>query len=209
MGLADTLNVVLATAEKLRASTAANEANTKALLIEPLLGALGWNPADLDVVEREVKVFDGTYLDYALKVAGASRIYVEAKAIGGNVDDSKFIAQTVNYANNDGILWCVLTNGLRYRIYKTNEPVAMDQKLLFELDLTDAAEPMSERARLLRLISREAVQDGSLDAFGDRMFTDTRVRKALADVAASPPAPFLAAVEKKALLLFPWVDVSA
>ena len=197
MALTDTIGAVLATAGKLKASTAANEANTKALLIEPLLGALGWSPTDLDVVEREVKVFDGTFLDYALKVAGASRIYVEAKAIGGNLDDPKFIAQTVNYANNDGILWCVLTNGLRYRVYKTNEPVAMDQKLLFEVDLDDVTEPVSERARLLRLVSREAVQDGSLDAFGDRMFTDTRVRKALAALAASAPAPFLAAVEQE------------
>lgn len=197
MALTDTIGAVLVTADKLRVSTAANEANTKALLIEPLLGALGWSPTDLDVVEREVKVFDGTFLDYALKVAGTARIYVEAKAIGGNLDDPKFIAQTVNYANNDGILWCVLTNGLRYRIYKTNEPVAMDQKLLFEVDLTDIAEPVSERARLLRLISREAVQDGSLDAFGDRMFTDTRVRKALAGLALSAPAPFLAAVNQE------------
>lgn len=197
MALTDTIGAVLVTADKLRVSTGANEANTKALLIEPLLGALGWSPADLDVVEREVKVFDGTFLDYALKVAGASRIYVEAKAIGGNLDDPKFIAQTVNYANNDGILWCVLTNGLRYRVYKTNEPVAMDQKLLFEVDLADVTEPVGERARLLRLVSRDAVQDGSLDAFGDRMFTDTRVRKALAALAGSAPAPFLAAVEQE------------
>ena len=196
MALPETITAVLATAEKLKASTASNEANTKALLIEPLLGALGWSPADLDVVEREVKVFDGTFLDYALKVAGGSRIYVEAKAIGGNLNDPKFIAQTINYANNDGILWCVLTNGLRYRVYKTNEPVAMDQKLLFEVDLTDADEPVSEKARLLRLVSREAVNDGSLDAFGDRMFTDTRVRKALAALAASPPPAFIGAVEK-------------
>lgn len=196
MALPETITTVLATAEKLSASTAANEANTKALLIEPLLGALGWSPADLDVVEREVKVFDGTFLDYALKVAGGSRIYVEAKAIGGNLNDPKFIAQTINYANNDGILWCVLTNGTRYRVYKTNEPVAMDQKLLFEVDLTDTDEPVSEKARLLRLVGREAVEDGSLDAFGDRMFTDTRVRKALSELAASPPPAFIGAVEK-------------
>ena len=66
MGLPETINEVLATAKKLKASTAANEANTKALMIEPLLGSLGWNPSDLDIVEREVKVFDGTFLDLSL-----------------------------------------------------------------------------------------------------------------------------------------------
>jgi len=62
-GLQEVIGSVLATAEKLRASTAGNEANTKALLIEPLLNALGWNPVDLDAVERGVKVYQGTFLD--------------------------------------------------------------------------------------------------------------------------------------------------
>ena len=66
-------------------------------------------------------------------------LYVEAKGLKKSLDDKQFIAQTVNYANNDGVVWCVLTNGLTYRVYKTNEPVAMDQKLLFEVDLVDVA----------------------------------------------------------------------
>lgn len=191
MGLPETIAAVLETAGKLKSSTGANEANTKALLIEPLLGALGWSPSDLDEVEREVQVFDGTFLDYALKVAGDPRVYVEAKAIGGNLDDKKLIAQAINYANNDGVLWCILTNGLRYRVYKTNEPVAMDQKLLFEVDLLDSSDPLGQQVNLLRLVSREAVQGNELDAFGDRMFTDTRVRKALAELAAKPPSALL------------------
>ena len=197
MGLLETINDVLATAKKLRASTAANEANTKALMIEPLLGSLGWNPFDLDIVEREVKVFDGTFLDYALKVAGDARLYVEAKSVGGNLDDKKFVAQAINYANNDGVLWCVLTNGLRYRVYKTNEPVAMDQKLLFEVDLIDETDPLNEKVKLLRLVSRDAVEDGTLDAFGDRVFTDTRVRKALSELASDPPDPLLSIITKQ------------
>lgn len=197
MALPETISDVLATATKLKASTAANEANTKVLMIEPLLGALGWNPTDLDVVEREVKVFDGTFLDYALKVIGEPRLYIEAKSIGGNLNDKKFVAQAINYANNDGVLWCVLTNGLRYRVYKTNEPVAMDQKLLFEVDLTDESDPLSEKVKLLRLISRQAVEDGDLDGFGERVFTDTRVRKALAEIAAEPPDSFVSMLTKK------------
>ena len=197
MALSDTIGAILATAQKLKATTAGNEANTKALLIEPLMAALGWDLGDIDSVEREVKVFDGTYLDYALKVAPVPRIYVEAKGISENIGDKKFIAQTINYANNDGVLWCVLTNGVRYNVYKTNEPVSMDQKLLFEVDLTDESEPRSQKAQLLRLLSRSSVEDGSLDKFGDRVFTDTRVRKALAELAANPPDPFLSAVRGK------------
>ena len=167
------------------------------LLIEPILASLGWDPLDLDAVEREIKVFDGTFLDYSLKVEGHARVYVEAKALGENLDDKKFVAQTVNYANNDGVLWCVLTNGLSIKIYKTNEPVAMDRKLLFEVDLSNESESVGDKAKLLRFISREAVEDGSLDHFGERMFTDGRVRKALGELAGDPPTAWLEALAAK------------
>lgn len=197
MGLQETVDGVRQGAETLGGTKAANEANTKALLIEPMLNALGWNTTNLEAVEREVKVYEGTYLDYALKVDNAPRLYVEAKAIGEKLDDKKFVAQTLNYANNDGVVWCVLTSGIRYRIYKTNEPVSMDQKLLAEVDLSDDDEPDAEKLRLLRLIGRTAVEAGQLDDFGDRVFTDTRVRKALADLAKKSAAPLRELVAKE------------
>src|SRR5437763_16567715 len=140
MAVPEAISKLVEAAEALQASGSGNEANTEALLIEPLMASLGWDPTDLGAVEREVKVFDGTFLDYALKSGGTPRLYVEAKGLHEQLDDNKFIAQTVNYANNDGVVWCVLTNGRRVRVYKTNEPVAMDRKLLFEVDLADESE---------------------------------------------------------------------
>ena len=194
MALVDAIPKALAAVAKLKTSSAANEANTKAHVIEPLLSALGWDLLEIDAVAREVKVFEGTFLDYALKQAGNPRLYVEAKGAGENLDDKKFIAQTINYANNDGVLWCLLTNGVRWRVYKTNEPVAMDQKLLFEVDLGDDSESTAEKAKLLNLVSRAAVDSGELDRFGDRVFTDARVRKALADLATDLPGPLVDAL---------------
>lgn len=187
MSLPATLEQLLATATKLK-SSAGNEANTKALLIEPLLASLGWNPADLDQVEREYRVFDGTLLDYALKIEGQPRLFLEAKAIGSNLDDKAFIAQTVNYANNAGVLWCVLTNGIAYRVYKTNEPVGMEEKLLFEADISEAGTgAASEVAKALQLIGFKSLLDGQLEGWGERVFVDKRVRKALSSLAQKPP----------------------
>ena len=197
MALPDTITKLVETTAKLKTSGAGNEANTKALLIEPMIASLGWNPVDLDMVEREVKVYEGTHLDYALKLDGAPRLYVEAKGLNESLDDKKFIAQTVNYANNDGVVWCVLTNGARVRVYKTNEPVAMDRKLLFEVDLTDDEETAPDKAKLLRLIAHDAVQEGDLDRFGERVFTDSRVRQALAELASDPPAAVLSALSMR------------
>ena len=192
MQLADAIEKVLATATKLKASSGANEANTKVLLIEPLLAALGWDVGDLDAVEREYRVYDNTSLDYALKIDGKPRLYVEAKAIGKNLDDKQFIAQTVNYANNEGVLWCVLTNGLVYRVYKTNEPVPMEQKLLFEVDLSvEGTSTATEKGKSLELIARQSMLNDALEKWGDRVFTDARVRKALAQLASQPSTKFL------------------
>lgn len=146
----------LASAEELRASKAVgSEANTRSLLIDPVLDGLGWNLRDIREVEREFRVYDGTLLDYALRLDGTPRLFIEAKAANKSLDDKAFIAQTVNYANNEGVVWCVLTNGLLYRVYKTNEPVGMEQKLLFEVDLrgwsrtSSCSTPSSRRGRSL------------------------------------------------------------
>lgn len=194
MSLTDAIAKALVASQKLQASGAANEANTKALMIEPLLAALGWDPTDLDVIEREVKVYDGTFLDYGLKADGTPRLYVEAKAVGENLTDKKFVAQAVNYANNDGVVWCVLTNGITWRVFKTNETATMDRKLLFEVDISNDTQPAAELAKLLRLIGHEAVTSGGLDRYGERIFTDSRVRAALATMAADPPTALTDAV---------------
>jgi predicted transport protein len=165
------------------------------LLIEPMLRALGWDTTDLSQVEREHRVFDNTSLDYALKIDGEPRLFVEAKGVAKDLSDRSFIAQAINYANNEGVLWCVLTNGLAYRVYKTNEPVGMEQKLLFEVDLEEASgDGATEVAQSLELVGRQALIEGDLDLWGERVFTDVRIRQALADLVANPPKGFLGAV---------------
>ncbi len=196
MALKDAITKVLARAVELRTSErGGNEANTKALLIEPMLQALGWDTADLGQVEREHRVYDNTSLDYALKIDGEPRLFVEAKGVEKDLGDRSFIAQAINYANNEGVIWCVLTNGLSYRVYKTNEPVGMEKKLLFEVDLEEASgDSATEVAQSLELIGRQALIDGDLDLWGERVFTDVRIRHALADLVADPPTGFLSAV---------------
>jgi predicted transport protein len=197
--LANVVGAVLANAKSLgEAGPAANEANTKQGLIDPLLSALGWNVGDWREVDREYKVFDGTFLDYALRIGGKAKLFVEAKALGRGLSDKGFIAQTVNYANNEGVVWCVLTNGLVYQVYKSNEPVPMDRKLLLEVDLREA-EDAAERAQVvssLQVLSRESVASGDLDAWGEVVFTDIRTRAALAKLAKEPPPGFVNAVTR-------------
>jgi predicted type IV restriction endonuclease len=187
--LEDAVAQVLQVADQLRSAGAAgNEANTRALLIEPILSALGWDLGDIGEVEREFRVYDGTFLDYALRLGGKPKLFVEAKALSKSLNDKPFIAQTVNYANNEGVLWCVLTNGLNYRVYKSNEPVDMERKLLYEVNLQVAANEHDRPTvlRSLSTLSRTSAETGELDAWGEEVFTDVRIRTALAGLGRNP-----------------------
>jgi predicted transport protein len=74
----------------------------------------------------------------------------------------------------------------------------MPQKLLFEVELKEIVnESGSDAASSLSLLSRESLQSGSLDLMGERVFTDTRVRKVLSQLSADPPASFIKLVEQK------------
>lgn len=170
-----------------------NETNTRVLLIEPMLEALGWDTHDLSAVTREFKLFDGSFLDFALMDNEKPRLFVEAKALNSDLSDPKWVSQTINYANNEGVTWCALTDGLRYHVYKTNEPVDMTRKLLFEVDLTEAADPEQRPGIIRRLsfLARESILRGDLDSWGVRLFDDGRVRATLEQLFTDPPSRFV------------------
>jgi len=193
MGLAELLPNLLATIAQLEGHGSANEANTKHHVIEPLLRGLGWNLDDFNEVDREFRVYDGTFLDYALRIDGKPKLFIEAKALGKALSDKAFIAQTVNYANNEGVVWCVLTNGLAYHVYKSNEPVPMDRKLLFELDVKEmsSAGDSSDVIERLQILSRSSVQTGNLDTWGEQVFVDFRTRAALASLGQQPTSKLI------------------
>lgn len=176
-----------------------NESNTKVLLVEPILEALGWDTKDLDCVTREHQVFDGTFLDYALIADAKPALFVEAKAWGGRINDPKWTAQAINYANNAGVVWCALTDGVIYRVFKTNEPVDMARKLVFEVDLREVADP-DARQRLLQqlhLLSRDQVVAGQLDALGSRLFDEARVRRALEALFNEAPTRLISLIREQ------------
>jgi len=148
-GVREAAESVWARVEK-HGKSAFNEQNTCSILIEPLLASLGWDLTDPKSVDRQYRVYDGTRLDFALMLAGKPALFVEAKAAGQSLDHPPFIAQAINYANNEGVLWCVLTNGLLYRVYKTNEPVAMPEKLMFEANLAELGDLATQGTTCVR-----------------------------------------------------------
>ena len=56
-------------------------------------------------------------MDYALLLLRTPRLFVEAKALGQNLDDRRWAHQIMGYATVAGVEWVVITDGDEYRIY--------------------------------------------------------------------------------------------
>ena len=172
---------------------------TRTIFIDPLLAALGWDIRDPDEVELEHPTVDGKSVDYAMKVNRKVVLHLEAKQLGDPLDDVKSITQVVGYAANDGIEWCVLTNGVRYKVYKASEKASAPDKLLFEvsIDLNDGSGmTVEELARQFSRFSRESMAKGLLDQLGTEIFTTGKVRKVLDRLFVETPAAFIRLIRK-------------
>ena len=173
---------------------ALKETPTRKIVIDPLLEALGWDLCDPDEVQLEYPTVDGKSVDYAMKLNKKPVLLVEAKALDDSLDDVKGITQVVGYAANDGIVWCILTNGIKWRVYRSVEKCPAPDKLMFEvnLDPNDSdGMTVEQLARQMWRFSREEMAKGTLDALGEQTFTDGKVRKALDVLMTAPPRPFL------------------
>lgn len=194
------MNKLIQTIEMLRQKLSAlrrhslKETPTRTIVIDPLLESLGWDVRDPDEVQLEYPTVDGKSVDYALKLNKKPILLVEAKGLDDTLDDVKCVTQVVGYAANDGIVWCVLTNGIKWRVYRSVEQCPAPDKLMFEVSIDpDASEGMTvdQIAKQLWRFSCEEMAKGTLDALGEQTFTDGKVRKALQVLMTDPPRPFL------------------
>ena len=170
------------------------ETSTRTIVIDPLLEALGWDVRDPNEVQLEYPTVDGKFVDYALKLNRKPVLLVEAKALDDALNDVKATTQVVGYAANDGIVWCILTNGIKWRVYRSVEKCPAPDKLMFEVSIEPKeSEGMTVQqiARQMWRFSSDEMVAGTLDTLGEQTFTDGKVRKALKTIMSDPPRTFL------------------
>jgi len=163
---------------------------TRTIFVDPLLQSLGWDVRDPDEVELEYPTIDGKSVDYAPKINRKPVLFIEAKSLNDPLTDVKSITQVVGYAANAGVEWCILTNGVTYKVYRSSERAAAPDKLLFEVSL-DAKETegmtIQQVAEQFARFSRDAMAKGLLDEIGEQIFTIGKIRKALDKLFIDPP----------------------
>ena len=86
-----------------------NEENTKKDCILPLFQALGWDVENSEEVAAEAKASNGR-VDYAYKLHGVPRFFLEAKPLSTNLTDERWVKQAITYAYPKGVTWAVLCN---------------------------------------------------------------------------------------------------
>ena len=154
-----------------------NEENTKATLIEPVLRALGWDTEDVEEVVREYRIKSRDKpVDYGLLVLRTARLFVEAKALGENLDDRRWTNQIMGYAGVAGVQWIVLTDGNEYRIYNTHAPVSVEEKLFRSVKVSDDSPIVLET---LELLAKDRMEENRIEVLWRAHFVDRHVRSAI------------------------------
>lgn len=156
------------------------EIPTRTIFVDVLLEALGWYVRDPDEVELEWPTLDGRSVDYALKINRKPVLFLEAKPLNDPLADVKSITQVVGYAANAGVDWCVLTNGVTYKVYRSTEKAEAPEKLAFELSFDPKeTEGMSleQVAEQFSRLSRDAIAKGILDEIGEQTLLRERLGK--------------------------------
>lgn len=121
-GLIEVIKSVIADSAKYEQKLKKNEAATRATLIDPVLRALGWDTANPNMIEFELNS-GSTILDYALyDSSGKVRVIVEAKSLGGNLNDTNILFKLVSYCLTYGISNLFLTNGIVWQHFFDLQP---------------------------------------------------------------------------------------
>lgn len=144
----------------------ANESDTVMYLIKFFEDVLGYDPLKGEI-SKELAIKD-RYCDVALKVDGAVRLLVEAKAAGLKSLADKHIEQAENYASRAGVPWVLLTNGIEWRLYHLtfNEGEGIAHDLAFEVNFLEELDRNSEGVwEKFELLTRTAMRKDSLEEF--------------------------------------------
>jgi len=167
---------------------------TRTIFIDPLLQALGWDVRDPDEVQLEYPTIDGKSVDYSPKVNRKPVLFIEAKPLNDPLSDVKAITQVVGYAANAGVEWCILTNGVTYKVYRSTEKAEAPNKLLFEVSIDpkeSQGKSVQQIAEQFNRFSRDAMARGVLDEIGEQVFTGGKIRKALDKIFLDPPSTLI------------------
>ena len=103
-----------------------------------------------------------------MKQDGKVKFLIEVKAIGLTLRENH-LRQAVNYGANQGIPWVVLTNGLRWEIYRIafEQPIRHEEVCAF--GFLELAPRKSETHEALYLLCKEGLSQSAMETFHEHV----------------------------------------
>lgn len=142
----------------------ANESDTVMYLVKFFEDVLGYDSLKGEI-SKEVAIKD-RYCDIGLKVDGAIRLLVEAKAASLKSLADKHIEQAENYASRSAMPWVLLTNGVEWRLYHLSFGDGIEHAVAFEFNFLEELErdPEAMWAKF-ELLTRASMKKDLLEDF--------------------------------------------
>ena len=115
-----------------------DKATTKTKIIRPLLESLGWDFLSDDVrLEYPVKMRRGTQrVDYAFLVKGSPVNFVEAKAIGSDINE-RDARHIISYGRVEKVRCVAVTNGKEIKIFDSEFRNKPEECLVDKITLSE------------------------------------------------------------------------
>ncbi len=136
-----------------------NENDTKTLILETLVEALGYKKFFEISGEFEIK---GKYADIAIKLDDKVKYFIEVKSIGSTLTE-KDLFQILSYSASHNLSWMVLTTGRIWRCYHLSAGSPPDITLVFEVDFLN--EDIDKSLECLYTLSKEGMWQNSLHSY--------------------------------------------
>ncbi len=128
------LNEIREQAKEFRTNYERNEQAVRTQLIEPVLNVIGWKTSNPKFVKPNAPDEDGKIPDYTLLKDGTPTLIVEAKNLSVDLQNKNIIDQLANYCFKSGIDFGVLTNGVKWLLFKTFEKNPKE-RIVWQVDI--------------------------------------------------------------------------
>lgn len=156
--LVDTIELLKERLTKHEALLRSNEIRARMALIDPMLAALGWDPADPSQVVPEFEIV-GSRADYALLDAkGEPVALLEAKKFGESL--AGHLNQMLTYGNRSATPYAGLTDGDHWELYSVFEQKPIDDRRI--LNVSIARDPVDKIALEMLVLWRRHMSSGKI-----------------------------------------------
>lgn len=141
-----------------------NESDTVVIITDMLSYVFGFDKYSEITSEFAVR---GTYCDLATRIDGKLQYLIEVKSINSELKD-QFVKQAVDYAANLGTDWVILTNGIKWNVYKITFGKPIEQELVAAIDFMQLNPKDVSHLEMLYCISKEGCNKAVLNEFHSR-----------------------------------------